>query len=226
MSGAVSPPRLAGMHFPLPGDLLRYSQAPFGVGSPAFKRYYVITKTAASFSPCASVSLAHGLLRLFPRFARTGSGNPRPCAWMLVRRCHPFPARFEGSVRSLPASQDTPMCLCPAPRSRPGLHALGLRPTTVATYCGHLGSVPPYTIRKTRTINELSGFNHAALALAPYASCAPYGRATQCSLPSGCQPFSGGCLFSTGYRLTCFIFLSLVSSCSGSWRDVSIRGFA
>lgn len=37
-----------------------------------------------------------------------------------------------------------------------------------------------------------SGFNYAALVLTPYASRGPYGTATQCSLPSGCQPLSGG----------------------------------
>ncbi len=37
-----------------------------------------------------------------------------------------------------------------------------------------------------------SGFNYAALVLTPYASRGPYGTAAQCSLPSGCQPFSGG----------------------------------
>ena len=42
------------------------------------------------------------------------------------------------------------------------------------------------------------GFSYAALTLAPYASCAPYGSATQCSLPSGCQPFSGGCISPLG----------------------------
>jgi hypothetical protein len=40
-----------------------------------------------------------------------------------------------------------------------------------------------------------------ALALAPYASCALYRRATQCSLPNGCQPFSGGSYLPTGYLL-------------------------
>ena len=47
-------------------------------------------------------------------------------------------------------------------------------------------------------MNQISGFNDAALALAPYASCAPYGIATQCSLPSGCQPLSGGSVYPPG----------------------------
>ena len=199
MSGAVAPPRLASEHVPLPGGPLRYSQAPFGSGSPAFKRYYETTTTAALANPPASVSLAGGFLR-FPCFARKGCGKRSPSAWTLVNRYRPFPALFEGTVRSLPAFQDTPMCLCPALRPRPGLHTLGLRPTKETTYYVHGGAAPPGTNRKAQTINKISGFNHTALALAPYASCAPCGRATQCSLPSGCQPFSGGSDLPTGYQ--------------------------
>lgn len=38
--------------------------------------------------------------------------------------------------------------------------------------------------------------------------CAPYRHATQCSLPSGCQPFSGGLVFPLGIS---YLFLSFVS---------------
>lgn len=61
----------------------------------------------------------------------------------------------------------------------------------------HGGVVTPGVSRKTQTI-PISGFNHAALTLAPYASRTPYGCAVQCSLPSGCQPFSGGSVYPLG----------------------------
>jgi hypothetical protein len=67
------------------------------------------------------------------------------------------------------------MCLCPVLRSRPGPTALGLRSTQEATYCVQHGAVPPCANRKTQTISKLSRFHHAALTLAPYASCAPRG---------------------------------------------------
>ncbi len=200
LSGAVAPPRLASKHVPLPGCPLRYSQAPFGSGSPAFNRYYETTTTAALANPPASVSLAGGFLR-FPCFAHKGCGKRIRVAWTLMNRCRPFPVTFEGTVRTLPASQDTPICLCPALRPRPGLHTPGLRPIKVASYYVHGGAALPSTNRKALTISKISGFNHTALALAPYASCVPCGNATQCSLPSGCQPFSGGSDLPTGYRL-------------------------
>jgi hypothetical protein len=145
---------------------------------------------------------------------------PSPYAQTLVSRCRLHPAVIQESGTALPASQDTPLCFCPALRSRPGLHAPGLRPFTVTSYYVHDGAVPPGSNRKTPTI-KFSGFNHAALSLAPYASCAPYGYATQCSLPSGCQPFSGGSLNPPGIVNTFHFFICfiIVSSCFGSWRD-------
>lgn len=144
---------------------------------------------------------------------------PIPCAQTLISRCRLLPAVIQESGTALPASQDTPLCLCPALGSRSGLHPLGLRPFTVTSYCVHGGAVPPGSNRKTPTL-KFSGFNHAALTLAPYASCAPYGYATQCSLPSGCQPFSGGSFNPPGivntFHFVCFI---IYSSCFGSWRD-------
>lgn len=93
-----------------------------------------------------------------------------------------------------------------------------------AAYCVRGGSAPPYTNRKARTIFRLSGFYHAASALAPYASCGPYGRATQCSLPSGCQPFSGGNGYPPGIDVV-FHFRILIAYSvphgQMSWRDVS-----
>ena len=90
------------------------------------------------------------------------------------------------------------MCLCPALRSRPASMHLACAPLWVASYYVHGGVVPPRKNRKTLTMMEISGFNYAASALAPYASCAPCGNATQCSLPSGCQPLSGGSVYPLG----------------------------
>ena len=168
------------------------------IGYPAFKHYYETIKTAASVAPFASVSLARGVLCCFPCFARRDRGKPAPCAWTLVTRCRPCPVVVQRIGAALPAFQDAPMCLCPALRSRSGLHALGLRPSKRATYCVPGGIGPPGVSRKSQTI-PISGFNHAALTLAPYASRTPCGNAMQCSLPSGCQPFSGGSDLPTGH---------------------------
>ena len=168
------------------------------IGYPVFERYYETT-TTATLTPRASVSLARGFSRCFPDFAHRGGGKHRPCARTLVSRCRPNPADKRKGRAALPAFQDTPMCLCLALRSRSGPHARGLR-HRVTPYYVHDGVVPPGTSRKTLTMQNFSGFNHTALALAPYASCAPCGNATQCSLPSGCQPFSGGSDLPTGYR--------------------------
>jgi len=115
------------------------------------------------------------------------------------------------------------MCLCPVLRSRPGPTALGLRSTEEATYCVQHGIVPPDANRKTLAISKLSRFNHAALTLAPYASCAPRGNATQCSLPAGCQPFRMGVIYPLGIDYM-FHFLSLVSHALVSWRDARSCG--
>jgi hypothetical protein len=167
------------------------------MGYPAFKRYYEVTTTAA-LAPPASVPLACGFSRCFLDFAHVNSRKPAPRAWTLMSRCRPCPAVKRKSRAALPAFQDTPICLCPALRPRPGPRTLGLRPLMVATYCVHGDAVPPTQNRKTQTIHRISGFNYAALALAPYASCDPYGCATQCSLPSGCQPLSGGSVYPLG----------------------------
>ena len=43
----------------------------------------------------------------------------------------------------------------------------------------------------------------------------------QCSLPSGCQPFSGGRGYPLGIvNMFHFVYLINNSSCFGSWRDV------
>jgi hypothetical protein len=200
----------------LPGDPLRYSQAPSGCGSPAFQRYYETSKTAPPFDPAASVSLADRLLRRFPVFARNGPGKPGRCAWTLLNRCRPCPVVRRRGV-ALPAFQETPVCLCPALRPRSGRPARGLRPLVVTTYCGQGDAVPPGKNRKTQTAIRLSGFNHAASALAPYASCAPCGNATQCSLPSGGQPFSGGISYPLGFAnrfihsFVCFLLYCLLA---------------
>ena len=169
------------------------------MGYPVFDRYYETTTTAA-LAPRASVSLARGFSRCVPGFAHVSDQKPAPRAWTLISRCRPNPAVIRKSRAALPAFQDTPICLCPALGPRSGPHARGPRPTDVATYCVHGDAVLPTSNRKTLTMMALSGFNHAALALAPYASCAPRGNATQCSLPNGCQPFSGGSHLPTGYH--------------------------
>ena len=54
-------------------------------------------------------------------------------------------------------------------------------------------------------------------------SCGPCGRATQCSLPSGCQPFSGGIVYPPGIIVVfhfVFLFLYSVSHNQVFWRDV------
>ncbi|MBM2844123.1 MAG: hypothetical protein HW404_1960, partial [Anaerolineales bacterium] len=165
---------------------------------PDFKRYYETAKTAASVAPFASDSLARGVLRRFPCFARTGRRKRGLCARTLVNRCRPYPVVVQRIGAALPAFQDAPRCLCHALRSRPGLHARGLRPSEEATYYVQGGVAPPGVSRKTQTMYPISGLNHAALALAPYASRTPCGYAGQCSLPSGCQPFSGGSAYPLG----------------------------
>ena len=120
------------------------------------------------------------------------------------------------------------MCLCPALRSRTGLHAHGPHGSKAATYCVRDGTAPPYTNRKARTTIELSGFYNAALTLAVYASCGPCGRATQYSLPSGCQPFSGGIDYPPGIDVMFHfrIFIGyLAPHDQVSWRDVCFVWF-
>ena len=221
MTGALYPRRSTLWHAPLPASPLRYSQAPSGCGYPVFNRYYETAKTAAFAWPLASVSLARGCPHFFQGFARPARGKIEHGARTLVNRCHPNPVVCGGRGTALPAFQDTPICLCPALRSRSGLLALGLRPMAVTTYCVQGDAVPPCSNRRTQTVSQFSEFNDAALALAPYASCTPYGRATQCSLPSGCQPFSGGSVSPLGitnmFHVVCFIIH--YSSCFGCWRD-------
>ncbi len=92
------------------------------------------------------------------------------------------------------------------------------------SYCVHVSAAPPYTTRKARTIIKISGFYHAALTFTPYASCGPCGRATQCSLPSGCQPFSGGIVYPPGINVVfhfAFLFLYSVPHNQVFWRDAS-----
>lgn len=161
-------------------------------------RYYETTKTAACVFPLASVSLARGVSRGSPFFAHARQVELGGRARTLLHRCRPCPVLSPENAGTLPASQDTPICLCPAHGPRPGPHTLGPRASRVTSYFVHGGTAPLFTIRKARTFFGLSGFYYAALALAPYASCGPRGRATQCSLPSGCQPFSGGSAYPLG----------------------------
>ena len=209
LTGAGSPRRSARWHAPLPDSPLRYSQAPSGFGYPAFKRYDETTKTAAFACPLASVSLARGCPHFFQGFARHARGKIERSARTLIIRCRPNPVVCDERGTALPAFQDTPTCLCPALRSRSGHLALGLHPLVGMTYYVHGGTVPLPRNGKTPTTTYFSGFNDAALTLAPYASCAPCGRATQCSLPSGCQPFSGGSDYPPGianmFHVVCFI---------------------
>ena len=137
----------------------------------------------------------------------------------VVAPYRPVPAIVCGHGTALPAFQNTPSDLCPALRSRSGPHARGLHTLTVMTYCVHGGAAPTNTNRKAPTI-QISRFNDAASTHAPYASCAPCGNTTQCSLPSGCQPFSGGRGYPLGnLNMFHFVYLIINSSCFGSWRD-------
>ncbi|OPZ74631.1 MAG: hypothetical protein BWY82_00608 [Verrucomicrobia bacterium ADurb.Bin474] len=156
-------------------------------------------------------------------FARARYRELRGHARTLFIRFRPSPASCQQNAGALPASPDTPVCLCPALRSRPSLHAHGPRGSMTTSYCVHVGAAPPYTTRKARTIIEISGFYHAALTLAPYASCGPCGRATQCSLPSSCQPFSGGIVYPPGINVVFhffFLFLYSVPHNQVFWRDM------
>ena len=156
-------------------------------------------------------------------FARARYSELRRHARTLFIRFRPSPASCQQNAGALPASPDTPVCLCPVLGSRPSLHAHGPRGSMTTSYCVHVGAAPPYTTRKARTIIKISGFYHAALTLSPYASCGPCGRATQCSLPSGCQPFSGGIVYPPGIIVVfhfVFLFLYSVPHNQVFWRDV------
>ena len=199
-SGAVSPPRLASKHDSLPGCPLHYSRAPSGFSSPAFNRYYGTTTTAAPACPLASVSLASGCSSRAPKFRSPPPRNARCRRQDVVEPVASqsgslFRARC-GSL-SFPGYPHMPL---PCSRTPVSPHALGLRLTRMATYCVHGNAVPPTSNGETTTMMAISGFNDTASALAPYASCVPCGNATQCSLRSGCQPFSGGIDLPTGYR--------------------------
>jgi hypothetical protein len=216
-SGAATPPRLANGHVSLPGCPLRYSQAPSGFGSPAFKRYYETSKTAPPVDPPASVSLAVRLLRCLPNFARTGPGRPGRCARTLMNRCRPCPVCRRRGV-ALPAFQDTPVCLCPVLRSRSGPHAHGLRHTRMATYCGHDDAVPPGKNRKTRAVyvfrDSITRLQHLLHTLrAPLAETR---RNVRCRVAANLSRMG---LATHRVSLTGFFILSVVSSCTVCWRD-------
>jgi len=217
LSGAASPPRLASAHGSLPGGPLRYSQAPSGFGSPAFHRYYETSKTAPPFDPSASVSLAAGLLRCFPVFARTGPGKPDPCARTLLNRCRPCPVgRRRGEA--LPAFQETPACLCPALRSRSGRRARGLRPMEVTTYCEHGNTVPPGKNRKTQTVyvfrDSITRLQHSLHTLR-----APLTGALRNVRFRVAANLSRTGLATRRVSITGLFILSFVSSCTVCWRD-------
>ena len=128
-----------------------------------------------------------------------GAGRLRPDVGQPVSSSSGFRSAERGGSPQLPW-----IPRCALPRSQmPGpasTHMARTAPRPRLTACVRVLSNPPYTNRKARTTIELSGFYNAALTLAVYASCGPCGRATQYSLPSGCQPFSGGIDYPPGYR--------------------------
>jgi hypothetical protein len=217
LSGAASPPRLASAHVSLPGGPLRYSQAPSGFGSPAFKRYYETSKTAPPFNPPASVSLATGLHRCFPVFARHDPGKPGRGAWTFCNRCRPCPVvRWRGAA--LPAFQETPVYLCTALRSRSGRRARGPRHSRMTTYCEHGDTVPPGKNRKTRAVyvfrDSITRLQHSLHTLrAPLAGTL---RNVRCRVAAN---LSRAGLATRWVSATGLFILSFVSSCSVCWRD-------
>ena len=84
------------------------------------------------------------LLRSQPAAGRAGSGRLRP--GRLSTGGRPLPV-FRSAERGglLPASLDTPICLCPALGPRPGLPHTGPArlASTAATYCVREGTAPP-----------------------------------------------------------------------------------
>jgi hypothetical protein len=155
-------------------------------------------------------------------FARRGREERGPDARTLVNRCRPNPVVCRrigaGSQLSrvphvpLPRSQTPvrPPCTWPASHSRDVL----LCARRCCPSVGYPNDIP------------VSGFNHAALALAPYASCTPCRNAMQCSLPSGCQPFSGGSVYPLGYHyhvslpFGCFLMFWLLARDPIGWIEI------
>jgi len=160
------------------------------------------------------------------RQSEVAEGAPHACAVEPIPATHHEPVMPSTrycvvEVRKSPVI--TPVCRCPALGSPgPSLHAHGPRGSMTTSYCVHIGAAP-YTTRKAQTILRISGFYHAALTLAPYASCGPCGRATQCSHPSGCQPFSGRIVYPPGIIVVfhfVFLFLYSVPHNQVFWRDM------
>jgi hypothetical protein len=109
---------------------------------------------------------------------------------------------FEGAVWRSQLFRKPPCASAPLSDPGPVSTPVACVPFGVRLTVGVSMLSPLAKNRKTRAIKRLSGFNYAAYALAPYASCAPCSDATQCLLPGGCQPFPGR----TGYPLG-FIYM-------------------
>ena len=100
------------------------------------------------------------------------------------------------------------MCLCPALRSRTGLHAHGPHGSKAATYCVRDGTAPPYTNRKARTTIELSGFYNAALTLAVYGLRAALAGALRNTRFRVAANLSRAGLITRQVSMSCFTFVS------------------
>jgi len=74
----------------------------------------------------------------------------------------PLPATLRWKLRDLPSSQATPVCICPALRPRPGHDHQAITVTRCCPRCSD--DEGPSNIIVSR-------LNHAASALAVYASC-------------------------------------------------------
>ena len=95
-----------------------------GTPSPAFHRYYEAAKTTVvAHRALRFFGVAPDSLELTSLVCSLGPGSPRPKRLGVVDRFHPVPVLVPRRPTVLPGSQRTPLCLCPALRSRPDLGA-------------------------------------------------------------------------------------------------------
>ena len=166
--GCVSPQRF----FLFPGASLRYSVAPFGLGSPLFHRYYEGTTT----SPVSSRTLAFGGLRTLTAVASFGFIRSRfdapACVWTLVFRCRPRPVLFSAENWSSPKFTGFPFH-APLPWSWTPVGRSAARPSFVVR---RLTLGPRWVNGADSSQLKLSWLVPTALVLAVNASCRPHRR--------------------------------------------------
>jgi hypothetical protein len=167
-------------HFPLtPFPTPRLPQ----LGSPAFARYYEVSKTPARISEHSVCHVAPDTLGWLRWFAPGGRKADRRKARMLLSRCHPLRRFFPRTRSGLPGSQRTPLCLCPALGSRSDLGA--------SPRCGALVWPPLTPRRRLRRCSPFEtqshGFGIHCLRFVP-----PSRTTTQDSLPGVASLFRVG----------------------------------